>query len=165
MKRVLSVLLFLGAINAAAEDSYLYWMVGENSNASDFTYDTVKVSANGGGPTYLTIYNGDGVALDDSADAALVSNYAALDRGLYASLAALPNSSSFVIELWNEGSFQAQSETLDWATAMANYVTTYNSMSLPQAWMPTSFATPEPNSAMLMLLGCAALCLRRRCRA
>ena len=44
MKRLLSVLLVFGATVAAAEDSYLYWMVGEN--ASGYTYDTVKVQVN-----------------------------------------------------------------------------------------------------------------------
>lgn len=162
MKKILLAFLVFGAIAATAEDSYLYWMVGENSNASGFTYDTVKVSANGGGPEYLTIYNGSGSSLGSTVSKTTVDNYASLDRGLYASLAGLTDSASFVIELWNDGNFVAQSTELDWSTAMQNYVATYNSMSLPTAWAATSFAIPEPNSAMLLMIGCAALGLRRR---
>ena len=55
MKKLLTVLLVLGAINATAEDSYLYWLVGEGGPSSG--YDTVKVKANlvAGGTTYLNI--------------------------------------------------------------------------------------------------------------
>ena len=162
MKRLLSVLLVFGATVAAAEDSYLYWMVGEN--ASGYTYDTVKVQVNSGtgAGTYLNIYNGSGANKGESISSETVATYEELGRGLYAYLGSDPTYGSFVIELWNEGTQVAQSEELSLSTALANYIVTNNSMTLLLAWAPQSFAIPEPNSAMLLLLGCAALGLRRR---
>jgi len=159
MKRLLSVLLVFGATVAAAEDSYLYWMVG--GNASDYAYTTVKVQDNTTGE-YLNIYNGSGVDKGEAISGDTVRNYESLGRGLYASLGSNPTYASYVIELWNDSGFLAQSEAISYSEALANYIVHNNSMTLPLAWVPQSFAIPEPNSAMLLLLGCAALGLRRR---
>ena len=162
MKRLLSVLLVFGATVAAAEDSYLYWMVGDA--ADGLTYDTVKVQVNSGtgAGTYLNIYTENGGGLSQSVPKTTVDNYESLGSGFYAFLGSDPTYGSFVIELWNDSTFVAQSEDLPLSTALANYIVTNNSMTLPQAWVPQSFAIPEPNSAMLLLIGCAALGLRRR---
>ena len=172
MKRILSVLLVLGALSASAEDSYLYWMLGSTDpygSPADYNIVKVKGFSEGGDSGYLTVY-----APDATTDSGLSATgldqltYGQASSGaLYALLATSGAPySSFVIELYNESQFVAQSSALDYNTALANYyIATENSLTLPQAWVPTSFATPEPNSAMLMLLGCAALCLRRRCRA
>lgn len=168
MKKTLTVLIVLGAMTVAAEDSYLYWMVGDNH--VDYTYSTVKVrDANNSNPNtaYLTIYNASGVEKGESIGKGTVDTYRDLDRGLYASIASLgydPTYSSFVIELWNGSSFVAQSSELSYSAALADYIVHNNSMTLPTAWVASSFAIPEPNSAMLLLLGCAALGLRRRCQ-
>ena len=169
MKKILSLLLVFGALTAAAEDSYLYWMVGDTSPyTSGSSYDMIKVRAGSGdSTTYLNI----GVpGVDhtwtgsDGIQAANVDFVKEDGGALFAILAADPSSyQSFVIELWNDNSFVAQSETISASQALANYyITTSDSMHAPSAWAPVSFAVPEPNSAMLLLLGCAALGLRRR---
>ena len=162
MKKLLTVLFVSVAMAAAADDSYLYWMVGEN--ASGYTYDTVKVHAFDS-DTFLAIHDSSGLVAtgDDGISATTAKSYEDYNGGLFAYLGADPSYSSFVIELWNDGKFVAQSEALDMSTAIANYITHNNSIAaLASAWAPTSFAIPEPNSALLMLLGCAALGLRRR---
>ena len=167
MKRILSVLLILGAVSAAAEDSYLYWMLGDTTPYTSSDYTKIRVKTDQG---YLSLYAPDAtsdsglthsdVGSDDKGDfiTPAQANYGAL----YAHLASGTSYSTFVIELWND-SFVAQSETLSYSDAVANYyIATGNSLHLPTAWAATTFAIPEPNSAMLLLLGCAALGLRRR---
>ena len=172
MKKILSVLFIFGVLSAAADDSYLYWMLGDtgytggsSTGTEGVDYSQVKVRSVGG--DYLTIY-----APDPTADTGLTTegydslSYAQASSGaLYAYLASSGAPySSFIIELRNDsGALVAQSEALDYSEAVAKYyITTANSMHLPTAWAPTSFAIPEPNSAMLLLLGCAALGLKRR---
>lgn len=157
MKKLLSVLLVLGAIAASAEDSYLYWMVGDGAPA----YSSAKVKAFEGGD-YLTILNAYGDEIGYSITTEQMSDNMASTFGLYAALGADPTYSSFVIELYNDSGFVGQSE-ITYSQALANnYITFDNSMVLPAMWAPTTFAIPEPNSALLMLLGCAVLGLRRR---
>lgn len=165
MKRLLSVLAIIWAATAVAEDSWLYWMLGDTSGHS---YDAVKVKGlttegDYAGASLLNLYY-------DSSTPLSTVNYVAGDNltamqsfgvGLYAQLATSSEYSSFIIELWNDGKFVAQSETLSYAAALA-HIETGNSLAQIAAWAPVSYAIPEPNSAMLLLVGCAALALRRR---
>ena len=163
MKRILIALFAFAAITAAAEDSYLYWMVGEGD--SGFTYNTVKVSQwdNGAFVDYLTFYDGYGqLSSGDSVLSTVAKNYEDYSGGLFAKLASDSSTSSFVIELFNDSQRVAVSDSLDMSTALADYITHNNAISLAKSWAPVSFAIPEPNSAMLLLIGCAALGLRRR---
>lgn len=166
MKRALSVLLILGALTAAAEDSYLYWMIGDTSPyttaAGDNQYTTVRFRADDN--EYLTILAPDGkTELGKSISADEINSVKNNGGALYANLGSNPSYSSFVVELLNDSGFVAKSETISYSEALANYyIQTANSMALPTAWAATSFAIPEPNSGLLMLLGCAALGLRRR---
>ena len=159
MKKIFSVLLLFGALSAAAEDSYLYWMLGDTG---DYSYSKVRVIADGNSSSPLTIY-----APDSTSSTGLSSDsYTELSSGqanigaLYAKLVGGTTYSSFVVELLNEsGDFVAQSATLAYSS---QYIATFNSLNLADVWVASSFAIPEPNSAMLLLLGCAALGLRRR---
>ena len=173
MKRVLSVLAMFWVASASAEDSWLYWMLGDTtgytvaaSGSAPGTFTTVKVRGNptsGTEDDYLSLYYSSGVGGAKSMSATTVSDIYADGIGLYALLASDKTYSSFVIELWNDSSFVAQSETLDMSVASAQgYIERANSLTLAVPWVGASYAVPEPNSAMLLLIGCAALGLRRR---
>ena len=171
MKKVLLVLSVFWVASAIAEESWLYWMVGDTGSytlGSGYNKVMVRdVSGNlvGDGSGYLTLYYDSsspvsgGTYVNDTTGDITAMSYGA---GLYALLASDPSSSSFVIELWNDSSFVAQSSELSMSSGLADYIVHNNSITLPKAWVASSFAIPEPNSAMLLLLGCAALGLRRR---
>jgi len=168
MKRVLSIAVLLGAMSASAE-SYLYWMVG---NTGEFSYDNAQVRVlNNGEATdnYLSLYYADGTAVggtkvsDDYAKAAQDA-----ELGLYAKLGNLLGEDySYIIELRNDdGAFVAQTKTpLSYSLALNNIVD--SGLGIPSSgtgWNPTTYNVPEPTSGMMMLLGVAALALRRRRR-
>ena len=165
-KLMMMAIAALCAHAASAEDSYLYWMVGEDA-AKDFTYDAVAVSAFTGDDagSLLTLYYGNGNPVDGK-KLAWDSNYSGLP--LYASLTGVADSSySYVVELFNDSVKVGQSASLLYTDAMArNYVelmTTAGTLPVMSTWSAGGFtAVPEPNSAMLVILGCAALALRRR---
>ena len=166
MKKVLLILSMFWVASAIAEDSWLYWMVGDTgSYVLGKDYTRVRVHDVTGDSGYLTLYYDSanpvpgGTYVDNASGDITAMSYGA---GLYALLASDPSSSSFVIELWNDTSFVAQSSELSLSSGLADYIVHNNSMTLPTAWVASSFAIPEPNSAMLLLLGCAALGLRRR---
>ena len=161
MKKAVFVAMLLGAVVASAEDSYLYWMVGDSAPA--YTYAKVRDATTG---TYLNLYD---EYLNAFSPATQISQADVLDasahgENLYASLANLTASqlanASFIVELFNDGNFVGQSEAIPYSST---YVYYGGSTTPPStAWSASSFAVPEPNSGLLMLLGCAVLGLRRR---
>ena len=167
MKKFLSAMLVSGALMASADDSYLYWMIGDTSPYAESAYDTVRVAAedSSGKISYLTLYGPGGDDLKTTTVSSDEINKLKSDgQALYAKLISGTSFSSFVIELLNDSNkLVAQSATLSYTDALANYyITTANSMTLPAMWAATSFAIPEPNSGLLMLVGMAVLGLRRR---
>ena len=150
---------------ASADDSYLYWMIGDTSPYDTAgSYSKVRVAAvedPSGAVTYLDLYGPGGDDLNSKTVSYADINALKNDgQALYAKLSSGTSYSSFFIELLNDSDkFVAQSGTLNYSTT---YITTGNSMALPTMWTASSFAVPEPNSAMLMLVGMAALGLRRR---
>ena len=169
MKRLTMIALALTLAHAAsAEDSYLYWMVGEDA-AGGIQYDAVAVSAFTGDDagSLLTLYYGNGNPVES--DGKFVGKGSATSGlPLYASLGNLMGENySYVVELFLGNELVGQSEALGYtsATSAGNIAKATSAGSLPglAAWTPANFRpVPEPTSALLALLGVAALALRRR---
>ena len=174
MKKLIAIVVCALAIGASADDSYLLWMVGNDATFTDasgasidklsYTYAAVGVWDETTGETsYLNLYGKNGSNLE--------TKFAKVGSEFYATLANYTSSStvSFYIELFNDkGAFVGRTTDgamLSYANAMA-YATTFGiAPPADKAWAPTTFtsqAIPEPSSALLMLLGCAGLALKRK---
>ena len=185
-KSILFSLLTLTAAVCRAADGgeLLYWMVmstdsitGTDREGAVFT--AAELGVNGarvryegedGSSGYLPIigvYSNGGNTTFDGVSGALIPGM------YYASLGSCAdNAYSFVLELgnWSNGAWTGTSMESD----AQRYDTLKNDLhiakwqedrvpSYAQAWMPSSFTVvPEPNSAILVLLGGAILALRRR---
>ena len=166
MKKTLLVAAIFGAMIASA-DSYLYWMVGDSS--PDYQYARVRTM----GGNYLSIYDS---AFDteyhskDSAELGTgvtgiekiyVDDVRSNKEGLYAAIGQNATAAGFVIELYNsENTFVGESVVQYNANSIYTPgLASPGGLSLVTA---SSFSIPEPNSGLLMLIGCAMLGLRRR---
>ena len=70
---------------------------------------------------------------------------------------------TYWIELLNEDNTIAGYGSIGMYETLAEYVSSMQGPGAPSLMIPVrAFAAPEPNSALLMLIGCAALALRRR---
>jgi hypothetical protein len=70
--------------------------------------------------------------------------------------------STWVIELYEDSKLIASSEAQPYSAAYINNGIGAGGASAPMSVPGSAFAVPEPNSGLLMLLGCAMLGLRRR---
>ena len=158
MKKIIALIALLGAATAFADtfgsDSYLYWMI---DNTGSFEWTTARASIGGG--DYLTIAREgviSGTKSMTKADATSDFFYN------WAALAGYESAQSMVIELYNGSEFVAESDALLLSDA-AQYIVN-NRMGTGLASVATfgNFHIPEPNSAMLMLVGAALLGLKRK---
>lgn len=178
MKKVLMFAMMLGAVSVFAADSYLYWLVPDQvtpTGGSALNGDyTAKVIANtgawawntegdGGAGTYLNLYNGVGEALGGTT--ATVAFGAEADNGTFFAnaLGSMGDSYTYYIELWNDSTLVAISDGLTYSAAGLGALA---GLGTPGTlWQGMNFAAapiPEPNSGLLMLIGCALLGLRRK---
>lgn len=150
-------------------DSYLYWMIGDSvtlkngetttENFSGYQYTKVGVLDNASGlhVGYLTFYvNGvDSKIETGNGKGSFYSNVSQYTDGY-----------SFYIELFYGDTSVCRSEEILSYSAAQEYIERFGtSTPVPKPWTPTTFTTaavPEPSSALLMLLGCAGLALKRK---
>lgn len=186
MKKLVLLFALAGTLGVSAveTDSYIYWMVPQNASGQGgywggdispltgtYTAKIVAFESSKGwsesGGKYLTIRSssadngfaerGDGVTVGIGADN--VPYFASIATGVGSGY-------TYFVELWNDGDLGkvvAHSEAgLPYSEAT---IVALSGLSAPgaKAWAPTAFVpAPEPNSALLLLIGCAALALRRR---
>lgn len=180
MKKLFLMVCVASALMAAvAEDSYLYWLVDDTITVDGTAYTwgslTAKVVAydsstwrpglpdNGGSALTLFSANGNLAEVGESVtvDGMNSPYYAAIKP------AAMQGGSwSYFIELYNDKGFYARSaKGLDYMSAQAGEYLMGSDLNPGTYWNVSAFTAtpaPEPNSALLMLIGCAALALRRR---
>ena len=163
MKNIICGLVLLGAVSAFADDSYLYWMVGDG--APEYAYARVRDQTG----TYLNIYDSgfdsqytEATGGKSGVSKETVTDFKDYGEGFYALLGpGTSSSSSFIVELYNSSDkFVGQSSPIAYSLAEIYSGGMGTPPSMPSSF--GSFAIPEPSSGLLMLVGCAVLGLRRR---
>ena len=156
----------LFALVASADVSYFYWAVNASSDYA-FYYARIKGVTSDGISTYLDIYGpGSSTAVaklyaSDYPDTGTTAGSAFANVTDYTTVG-----SQFLVELWTKGATDTDEATLiawksvDYSTVTANIFTQMN-QSGNQPYTFTNFI-PEPTSGLLLLLGSAALALRRK---
>ncbi len=176
MKKIFFTLAVVFAmITVAKADSYLYWMMDDASfEKYDGKYNSVKIMYDATGSSAweaLTLYTygdsgmtslGESVAAD-----ALEAQYNA-GGGYYIKLAAdITGNSSFIIELFNDQiGVIGQTAELAYSSRTAGSIAEMTAAGIftpaTTPWAMGPVGAPEPTSGLLMLLGMAALGLKRR---
>ena len=177
MKKLIVICAVALAAGAFADDSYLYWMLGDTlsweTGVSEPSYDAARVGvlSTDGTTTYLSLYDINANSVGDSTTKAYVFTSDAGTGTLAAQVASTYQTTgySFFIELLNDGTTvgrSSDSSMLQWSALSAYTGTTLGGMSEPgDAWNGGTFTTaaiPEPTSGLLVLFGLSALALRRK---
>ena len=156
MKKLIIVLLLTVGVVAHAEySSYFYWQVDDS--AADFSYAQLRLS---GGSQYFTIgdtaYTKVGAAEGDLGRTTLA---VAANLGAYAS-----SEYSFLVEVFGEDDgLLGWSDTFAYDDISGSFVYSDMGSTLSgTAYGVTISSVPEPTSGVLLLLGLAALGLRRK---
>ena len=175
MKYLIASMVMALTLGVFAEDHYMYFMVDADkidwdgdtpADAVAFARVGVMNNTTGENAGYLNIYNQSG-----EASGATFADIGSTKTGLFAgSLDSFGSAYSFYIELMSDDAtvLGRTTEVLSYADAMI-YATTFGgtdplpSSAFGQGGLTMTMAPiPEPNSAMLVLLGLAALGLKRK---
>lgn len=157
----------LTANAALATDSYLYWMVDQDSDSGDaiaFNYATIKDK---NATTYLNWYVGN----EELGPQIYVSDYTSAetlgyDTGrVYSYLGSGEAIETFLVELWNGSDERLGYAEFDRATVAAAIFGGTNEAGASAHAVSAFTVVPEPTSGLLMLFGLAGLALRRKRRA
>lgn len=178
MKKIVFVALVLMGVfcASASDDSFIYWMVKDSATldeqkfgSSDIPYEARVVAINqsawsdqaGVERNFLNLYY-------DMSDATTFGQGVSLNNAnnmaYYAGIGNYKEGWTYFIELYHDNTIFARSET-GFAYSPDAVATLIEGIQAPtgQLWaVPTFVAAPEPNSALLLLIGCATLALRRR---
>lgn len=162
----------------AAEESYLYWMIdpdaisllGNRWSVTPADNMTVKVMATDGssGEALLLYYGGESAGspgVSQVTGTAVEFNRSAGNVGFYASLGKyFGDGYSYYVEIFNSGNSVMTTESISYNEAVSGgYVANFNAgQGLSGMAIPWMAPAPEPNSALLLLLGCAVLGLKRK---
>lgn len=172
MKRFLFGLLTLVSLTVRAE--VIYWMGDASENQIDFVFAHVAVVKGDNFEniiTYLDFADGSGEAMMGNVDGSYmtgaswadVSNYTSNEYGFFVEIMnyGKPNTDPFGDDRWFVAGVSGVSGYQDLVSAGHVYTDSLSMPNISAAWAPT-VVIPEPSSALLILLGFAALNLRRR---
>lgn len=172
MKSMVFAILTAGALVAQA-DSYMYWMIDEDATvegavlpSSSFSAKVVAINGKEwvqGGGTYLAL--APDLATAAAGGEPMMSMAGAIAGIPYvANLASTGSGWTYFVELYNDGGIFAHSSAMPYdqgSVAAMGDMAVPGKMSLAMSFVAAA-PVPEPTSALLMLLGCAGLALRRR---
>jgi len=171
MKRFLFGLIIAATFSVQAE-TYLYWMIDTAAaRSAGFDYKAAKLVASqsstwswAADANYLSPYGSDGAV---SVTKQQIADADGMGDGFYSALGSDTTGRTYFIELLaDSGSVLAYSEGLSYASA-SSYLSSLTQFDpgASSLWTASTFTTapiPEPTSGMMLLLGVAALALRRR---
>lgn len=182
MKKLILLSVLSALLNASAEDSYIYWMVPEIATGTA-RFDkpiggsyTAKILAFEGSewsegkgmllPIYMASADG-GVETTPVEGVSVTIDSTANNPAYFAKIAGTGEGWTYFVELYNDGGLllarSSDEASLPYSQESIAALSNGTIATPAKLWAPMTFVpAPEPNSALLLLIGCAALALRRR---
>ena len=167
MKKLFILAALSVALNASADDQFIYWMIGEGAtldgNALESGDYYAKVSTGYGSGNYLNLYDSPDATSDGYGEVYTV-NYNST-YGSWETFAGFASEDNIPAKLFVE--LYADSDCKNWIGGGDLEYTIGNitggGMGHADVAVATTFqSVPEPTSGMLLLLGVAGLALRRK---